>query len=802
MKFNHICLKEELLPKYTHIKLHDDAAQDAPETRIYRRKLVERQLRQKEEEVQQHNITLASRYEEWYKQDVPEDLRNRVEALLQEEISQHRTTTMDRTQRKLIKLNGGHLRTPQPTPGFINLSNKILNEDQTELLNLGLNCHVISNPRPYQKRLEIETLMADLHKLAEEGKVLLDDGIREDLLHEARIQRGKHTSSILKRRHKEAAKQLRTDADITIRKADKAATYVILPTSEYHQKIDNLLADPSKFKKISRNPIEALKTKINKTIDCINALQGGIKFQKLIGEYQPGYCYGNVKTHKNNNPLRPIISQIPTPTYHLAKKLNALLTPFTPTDYSINSPADFLTILKGCREEGNIASLDVESLFTNVPVDRTISYIIQEIYPPASPAKLNIPKHHLQQLLEICTKEAPFRCPKGNLYKQIDGVAMGSPLGVLFANFFMGMVERETFRQINKPSIYVRYIDDIFVLTKNQCELTTLKNKLQNVSGLTFTMENSTDDKLPFLDVMVSKMNPCNFKTSVYTKPTNPGLCLNGNSECPQRYKTSTINAYVRRALSHCSDWNSTHTELERATQVLINNGYSNKEVQKTINRQMEKWYQNDTNPDKNEANKINIFYRNTMSTNHQAEEDAIKKIIKKDVQPAKENDQINLVIYYKSMKTSNLLIRNNENKKPTELQSSHLVYEYTCKHRDCSSLNSTYIGMTTTSLSRRITMHLSQGAIRKHHSEQHNAKISRQNITQNIVILHKEIDCKKLHILEALYIRDRNPSINKQNPDPFVIPSSKIVNHKFRIKDISNNVAMRPPAVQAGVPS
>ncbi|XP_076041916.1 uncharacterized protein LOC143025791 [Oratosquilla oratoria] len=204
--------------------------------------------------------------------------------------------------------------------------------------------------------------MADLHKLANDGK------------------RGNHNSRILKRRHKEAAKQLREDASITIRRADKAAIFVLIPTDEYTGKLETLLADESKFQRISRNPVEVLKTKINKIIDAVNADIDGVKLQKLYGDFAPGYCYGNVKTHKKNNPLRPIISQIPTPSYHLAKRLNGLLTSFIPKDYSIDSAADFLSILKGVDAKGDIASLDAESLFTHVPVDRIIAYILQVVY--------------------------------------------------------------------------------------------------------------------------------------------------------------------------------------------------------------------------------------------------------------------------------------------------------------------------------------------------------------------------------------------------------------------------------------
>ena len=54
---------------------------------------------------------------------------------------------------------------------------------------------------------------------------------------------------------------------------------------------------------------------------------------------------------------------------------------------------------------------------------------------------------------------------------------MGSPISVLFANFFMGTIEAEALRD-DSPSIYCRYIDDIFIKVKNREELQTLKDKL------------------------------------------------------------------------------------------------------------------------------------------------------------------------------------------------------------------------------------------------------------------------------------------------------------------------------------
>ncbi|XP_076069748.1 uncharacterized protein LOC143041624 [Oratosquilla oratoria] len=143
-----------------------------------------------------------------------------------------------------------------------------------------------------------------------------------------------------------AAKQLKKDPDITIRKADKTAAYVLMNTSEYLDKMDTILSDETKFKKISKDPTESLKKKLNKLITINNDANTSIKFNKLSGVYRMGYCYGNMKTHKPGNKLRPIITQISTPTYGIAKQLCTILTPYIPAASSLHSATDFLDILK------------------------------------------------------------------------------------------------------------------------------------------------------------------------------------------------------------------------------------------------------------------------------------------------------------------------------------------------------------------------------------------------------------------------------------------------------------------------
>ncbi|XP_076030954.1 uncharacterized protein LOC143019143 [Oratosquilla oratoria] len=106
---------------------------------------------------------------------------------------------------------------------------------------------------------------------------------------------------------------------------------------------------------------------------------------------------------------------------------------------------------------------------------------------------------------------------------------MGSPLGVFFANFFMGTIEEKVLSE-KKPSVYCRYIDDIFVMFNTADELEDPRQTLMEESGLTFTIENRINGSLPFLDVQDSHSDS-GYKRSVYVKSTNNGRCLNGQKK-------------------------------------------------------------------------------------------------------------------------------------------------------------------------------------------------------------------------------------------------------------------------------
>ena len=127
----------------------------------------------------------------------------------------------------------------------------------------------------------------------------------------------------------------------------------------------------------SKNPTNQLKSKINKLITANNAELNSTKPPKIISDYKPSYLYGTVKIHKPNHPLHPIISQILTPIYELTKAIKQLILPYLPHKYNIKSTHKLIQVLHTIKLNNIIlASLDVENLFTNVPVCETIDIII------------------------------------------------------------------------------------------------------------------------------------------------------------------------------------------------------------------------------------------------------------------------------------------------------------------------------------------------------------------------------------------------------------------------------------------
>ena len=110
---------------------------------------------------------------------------------------------------------------------------------------------------------------------------------------------------------------------------------------------------------------------------------------------------------------------------------------------------------------------DGQSVFTNVPVKKTINIILDRVYNKKL-MNTNLKKRTRKKLfLESCTETA-FSFDNV-LYEQCDGVSIGSSFGPVLANIMLTEFENLIVTPLIEASVlkfYCRYVDDTIVLIK------------------------------------------------------------------------------------------------------------------------------------------------------------------------------------------------------------------------------------------------------------------------------------------------------------------------------------------------
>ena len=368
----------------------------------------------------------------------------------------------------------------------------------------------------------------------------------------------------------ETLKGLRNEDNILITRPDKGRGVVILNKDDYNNKMKSILGDTTKFRFLKTNistHILKLEDKLNRLLRKIKPLIGESTYNNMFASgSKPGTLYGLPKIHKAGNPLRPIVSSIGTFNYNLAKFLVPIISPLTYNEYTIDNSSKFVNdvIGKDLPHNYTMASFDVESLFTNVPLEETTNIIIDKLtHGNFNTYGLN--KDQLKKLLNIATSESVFTF-NNELYSQIDGVCMGSCLGPTYANVFLCHFETIWLNECPpafKPIYYRRYVDDTFLIFRDVSHtrlfLDYLNAKHPNIR---FTCEIEEDSKLSFLDTLLEKENG-KLVSSVFRKTTFTGLGLNYLSFSPDIYKVNSLKTLINRAYNVCSNFFTFDKELK-----------------------------------------------------------------------------------------------------------------------------------------------------------------------------------------------------------------------------------------------
>ena len=146
------------------------------------------------------------------------------------------------------------------------------------------------------------------------------------------------------------------------------------------------------------------------------------------------------------------------------------------------------------------------------------------------------------------TENIPFIF-QGQHYGQVDGVAMGSPLGPLLADFFMSIIEERCQQEIPELFFYRRYVDDTLFIAESKDQIQSCIEILNIVHPIIqMTIEYRTLNNLPFLDILPFRTLNGNITRTIYRNATWNGLYTKFQSFTPVQYKRALVKALFYRA--------------------------------------------------------------------------------------------------------------------------------------------------------------------------------------------------------------------------------------------------------------
>ena len=367
----------------------------------------------------------------------------------------------------------------------------------------------------------------------------------------------------LLKHEKEALRSLKSRTDIIIRPADKGGGIVVLNTSDYISEANRQLYDPMFYKALDKDPTPSFSILINKKIsELVKANLIPHQISKFLRpkNVKPGSFYLLIKVHKENNPGRPIISGIDTPTEKLSLVIDHCIKHIPPRLPSyIKDTNDFLVKINSINEKfGDInnvllATMDVVSLYTNIPHEEGLLTVesFLNTYPSDT-----LHSSAIIPLLELVLNCNNFVFNDTH-FVQIHGAAMGSRVSPNYANLFMGDFEKRAIESFPvKPLLFLRFIDDIFVLwSGSEASLQQFFVHFNSMHDQIKFSCNYSSTSVNFLDVTVS-LKSGRLVTELFKKPTDKRQYLHFDSYHPNIQKKNIPYGQFLRLKRICSDNN------------------------------------------------------------------------------------------------------------------------------------------------------------------------------------------------------------------------------------------------------
>ena len=671
---------------------------------------------------------------------IPLDLLERFKTEVVRKHDHIRNLKKHQLIQKFEKLCGDAIPSTYNPDWVINLSSKELSRDEKCVLSKGLDFAATHHEK--DKLDFIASVEPSINNL-KNTSVTEKESIRQRIV--TAIESAPRIDNITVKEN-EAIKSLRNDDSIVIVSADKGRAAVVMDKVEYEQKITEHLSDKLTYKSVTTNPNNTLQNKVNSELkqlrDFCCLTEEEYKYLRSTTASTPLF-YALIKTHKPNNPIRPIISFIDSPTYKLAKHLSKILTPITEcSERKLKNSFEMKEFLSHQQIPSgySIVSFDVKSLFTCIPQECALQAckLALDNYNDLFCLTTLEPKIILK-LTKLCLESCTFQW-KGSLYKQIKGCPMGSPISVALAE--LTMQNFEDIALLNPPCsplFWKRYVDDILTaLPTNRID--AFQEYLNNINtNIQFTKEIESENQIPYLDLNITKSETGQLTFDVYRKNSHTNKYMDFNSYNPLTHKISTATSLYKRARTHCSE-EFRHREQQKIRESLKLNGYSD--------------------------NIIKRSYQSSIRTTNNVTTDESKKIKYISVPYIRgTSERVNKILEPHGIKLGHRTTNSIKSKLPsakdkrTTMERTGVVYCIQCE--DCETK---YIGETGKELHKRLTEH--KNAVHRHDPlsaiYQHIATTGHTMNFDNTTILARHNKPFQRKILEAIHSHNQQHIINR----------------------------------------
>ncbi|CAK1596620.1 unnamed protein product [Parnassius mnemosyne] len=477
--------------------------------------------------------------------------------------------------------NDIHTEYHQFYPRVKNLSDVQFPTDELTLLNKGLKYNL--TPSVSQKSLETMAVDAEVAVVIGRKDNIVKSLVANEIRAVPAFSHFNPEFPVFK-----SLKQRIRENDLIVTKADKGNTVVIMESSGYSQKVNDVIQGDD-FELLESDPTKKFTSDIKLCIQQSSYVfpDHNLSRSNLVPmNPQAPILYGLPKIHKEHVPIRPVVSYIGAPAYFLAKKLNSLLrekSGFNPT-YSLKNGLDLISKIKDIHipPKSILLSLDVDSLFTNVPSPDCLR-ILADLFEKRRlhPGETN----DLLNLTSLCMKQNYFRF-NNRFYLQKEGLAMGSPLSPLMADIFMDNFEKQHIVVNQNILYYYRYVDDIIICwTGTRRQLDVFLNKINRVHDkIKFKLELEQDCSLNFLDLTITRKESSHV-FQIYRKPTHTDTVIPASSCHPWQHKVAAFYCYINRLFTVPLSKENYLKELNIIYQIAVSNGFSKNLINNLIKK-------------------------------------------------------------------------------------------------------------------------------------------------------------------------------------------------------------------------